>query len=86
MAHIKNQSLLLFFQPIRELEFLYRFIDLSLSSKVANKCYRGRGSTGATGAWAPAEIFERVPGTLPEKKIRFKRPNLLRNWPTLAKD
>ena len=24
---------------MRELEFLYRFIDLSLSSKVANKCY-----------------------------------------------
>ena len=28
-----------------------------------HSCTRGRGSAGATGAWAPAEIFQRVPGT-----------------------
>ena len=31
--------MLLFFQPIRELEFLDRFIDIFLSSKNANNCY-----------------------------------------------
>ena len=30
---------------------------------------RCRGSTGATGAWAPAEISQRVPGTRPEKEL-----------------
>ena len=39
---------------------------------------------GATGAWAPKEIFQWVPGTRPEKKIGFKRPNRLKSLCILA--
>ena len=33
---------------------------------------QGRGSTVATGTWAPAEIFKWVPGTLSEKELCSK--------------
>ena len=48
-----------------------------------NLCLRGCGSMVTMGAWASAEMFQRVPGTCPyKKKWSYKRPNFLKNYRT----
>ena len=37
-----------------------------------NSLCRGGSSAGATGAWAPADIQQRVPGTRPEMSLGIK--------------
>ena len=37
-------------------------------------CVRGGSSAGATDAWAPADIQQRVPGTGPEMSLGIKVP------------
>ena len=54
--------------------------------KVGSKAYpfatlvhcRGVVRTGATGAWAPVEIGQQVPGTRPENNFYFEKLPILR--------
>ena len=62
-----------------------KFRDLGIGWAGGPAKFRGCGSTGATGAWSPADIFKRVPGTCPEK-IDFKRSNHFKSQSKLAKN
>ena len=63
------------FQSVcNESEFFSHFLSkVTLFEDLQYIC-RVHGSTGATGAWAPAKIFQQVPGTCAEKKLGFKDP------------
>ena len=55
---------------------------ISIFNQQKMTTYRGGGSVGATGAWAPAEIWQRVPGTHPKKNLRFQQTYFLKNVKT----